>query len=58
MISHPRRCFAVGCLLVLLSSLAFAQGGTIKPKDALILEIVEDMEELANAALQEGNPIA
>ena len=39
MISHLRRCFAVGCLLALLSSLAFAQEATIKPNDALLLEI-------------------
>jgi len=38
MISHLRRCFAVGCSLALLSSLAFAQGATIPPNDALILE--------------------
>ena len=38
MISPLGRCFAVGCLLALLSSLAFAQGATIKPNHALILE--------------------
>ena len=38
MISQLGRCFAVGCWLSLLSSLAFAQQATIKPNDTLILE--------------------